>query len=56
MNKVFSSENWTTVLYNVGQDELPLRQSIVTILFICAWFLFANCEHYDSLRPTLMVH
>ncbi|KAL6310254.1 Ion transport protein-domain-containing protein [Sparassis latifolia] len=40
--QVFSSENWTNVLYGSAEPEIPLRQSPIVILFISGWFLFAN--------------
>lgn len=42
--QVFSSENWTDVLYGAAEPEIPLRQSVVVILFIAGWMFFANCE------------
>ena len=41
--QVFSSENWTTVLYSTAQAEVPLGQAVVVILFFVGWFFFANC-------------
>lgn len=41
--QVFSSENWTTVLYTASAAELPLGQSWIVILFFVGWFFFANC-------------
>ncbi|KAJ3847312.1 Ion transport protein-domain-containing protein [Lentinula lateritia] len=40
--QVFSSENWTDVLYNAGQAELQLGQTVLVVLFISLWLLFAN--------------
>ncbi|KAH9931746.1 Ion transport protein-domain-containing protein [Amylocystis lapponica] len=40
--QVFSSENWTDVLYNSAQAEVALRQAPVVILFISIWMFFAN--------------
>ncbi|THG95158.1 hypothetical protein EW026_g6441 [Hermanssonia centrifuga] len=40
--QVFSSENWTDVLYDAAQAEIPLRQSPIVILFIAGWMFFAN--------------
>lgn len=42
--QVFSSENWTNVLYDAAQAEVPLRESAVVVLFIAGWMFFANCE------------
>ncbi|EPQ53396.1 hypothetical protein GLOTRDRAFT_45533 [Gloeophyllum trabeum ATCC 11539] len=40
--QVFSSENWTDVLYDSTEAEIPLGQSVVVALFVTAWMLFAN--------------
>ena len=51
--QVFSSENWTDVLYGSAQPEIPLRQSALVVLFITGWFFFANCElSFCFLSPT----
>lgn len=43
--QVFSSENWTSVLYDAAMAEVPLRQSALVVLFIAGWMFFANCEY-----------
>lgn len=43
--QVFSSENWTTVLYDAA-GAVPLGQAIVVATFISCWLLFANCGIY----------
>ncbi|CDO68509.1 hypothetical protein BN946_scf184998.g6 [Trametes cinnabarina] len=40
--QVFSSENWTDVLYKAAVPEVPLRQSALVVLFIAGWMFFAN--------------
>ena len=47
--QVFSSENWTDVLYTAAVPEVPLRQSAVVVLFIAGWMFFANCEFASAL-------
>ncbi|KAI8976389.1 Ion transport protein-domain-containing protein [Trametes punicea] len=42
MYQVFSSENWTDVLYEAAVPEVPLRQSAIVVLFIAGWMFFAN--------------
>ena len=42
--QIFSSENWTDVLYNSVTAEIPLGQLWIVVLFIVGWFFFANCE------------
>lgn len=55
--QVFSSENWTNVLYGAAEPEIPLGQSAIVILFISGWMFFANCEPYfqDSTNPCLIL-
>ena len=48
--QIFSSENWTNVLYDAATAEVPLRQSAVVVLFIAGWMFFANCEFPSVLR------
>lgn len=49
--QVFSSENWTNVLYRAAQPEAPLGQSAIVILFISGWMFFANCRSFPFLSP-----
>lgn len=42
--QVFSSENWTNVLYGAIDAEKGLGQSVLLAVFISGWFLFANCK------------
>ncbi|KAH9475037.1 Calcium-channel protein cch1 [Psilocybe cubensis] len=42
MYQVFSSENWVDVLYGAGMAEMPLGQTVIALIFISAWMLFAN--------------
>ena len=44
MYQVFSSENWPNVLYGAATTEIPFGQAALALIFISAWFLFANCE------------
>lgn len=44
MYQVFSSENWVDVLYGAAMAEKPLGQTVIALVFIAAWMLFANCE------------
>ena len=42
--QIFSSENWTNVLYNTVQAEIPLSQAVILAIFMSTWLLFANCK------------
>jgi hypothetical protein len=44
MYQLFSSENWTDVLYSVAAAEIPLGQVVIVIVFLCSWLIFANCK------------
>lgn len=44
--QVFSSENWTDILYGTSTAEIRLGQTVIVVLFISAWMLFANCEFF----------
>lgn len=49
--QVFSSENWTDVLYGATGAESKLGQVVIVALFISAWMLFANCERMLRSSP-----
>lgn len=53
MYQVFSSENWPDVLYGAAMAEAPLGQTVIALIFISAWMLFANCKSL-SLLSSLM--
>ncbi|XP_006460371.1 hypothetical protein AGABI2DRAFT_220377 [Agaricus bisporus var. bisporus H97] len=40
--QVFSSEDWTSVLYGAASAELHLGQALVVIVFMASWMLFSN--------------
>ncbi|KAF9236771.1 Ion transport protein-domain-containing protein [Melanogaster broomeanus] len=40
--QIFSSENWTTVLYDATAAELNLGQAVIVCTFLTCWLLFAN--------------
>ena len=42
--QIFSSENWTTVLYMGMTAEVGLGQTVIVAIFLTCWLLFANCE------------
>ncbi|KAG5641384.1 hypothetical protein DXG03_005366 [Asterophora parasitica] len=39
--QVFTSENWTDVLYGAAGGEVRLGQSAITVIFLSAWILFS---------------
>lgn len=41
--QIFSSENWTTVMYDATDAELSLGQAVIVCTFLSCWLLFANC-------------
>jgi len=42
MYQIFSSENWTTVLYSAMAAQAPYGQAFVSGIFLSLWFLFSN--------------
>ncbi|KAG6861044.1 hypothetical protein C0995_004545 [Termitomyces sp. Mi166 len=42
MYQVFSSENWTDILYNTTGAEVHLGQTIIIAIFVSSWLLFSN--------------
>jgi hypothetical protein len=46
MYQVFSSENWTDVLYKATQAEIPFGQAAILAIFMASWLLFANCKFF----------
>ncbi|CAE6501684.1 unnamed protein product [Rhizoctonia solani] len=42
MYQIFSSENWTDILYNAAASEVQYQQAVIVALFMCGWFFFAN--------------
>lgn len=42
MYQIFSSENWNNVLFNVLTEEAAYKQAVLSGIFLCGWFLFAN--------------
>lgn len=44
MYQVFSSEDWTSVLYDASDSETNLGQTVIVVLFVTLWLLFANCK------------
>ncbi|KAH0580401.1 hypothetical protein H2248_001903 [Termitomyces sp. 'cryptogamus'] len=40
--QVFSSENWTNVLYSTTGAEIRLGQTVIVAIFVSSWLLFSN--------------
>jgi hypothetical protein len=49
MYQIFSSENWTTILFNVTTYEKTYGTAWIGASFCILWFIFANCK--SDLRP-----
>lgn len=45
--QIFSSEDWTSVLYDATEAAKEVKQEIVVATFLAVWMLFANCESFD---------
>jgi hypothetical protein len=48
MYQIFSSENWTTILYNVTNYQKPYGTAWIGASFCILWFIFANCKSSKS--------
>jgi len=55
MYQVFTSENWTDVLWAASNAEFPFKQQVIAILFMVIWFFFANCECHGGMLWTGLV-
>jgi hypothetical protein len=42
MYQILSSENWTTILYNVTAYTVPFKTSWISAAFIILWFIVSN--------------
>jgi hypothetical protein len=50
MYQIFTAENWSTLLFAAAIASQPVRQSVVVILFMTGWILFANCTCPHSIE------
>lgn len=50
MYQIFSSENWTGILYSVTGYEKEFGTAWIGAAFCILWFIFANCQ----LNPHLL--
>jgi voltage-dependent calcium channel len=44
MYQILSSENWTTILYNVTNYEVGFNTAWIGAAFCILWFILANCK------------
>jgi hypothetical protein len=42
--QIFSSENWTNVLYAAADAEISLGRAVIVTVFLSSWLIFANCK------------
>jgi len=47
MYQILSSENWTTILYNVTTYEKAFNTAWIGAAFCILWFIFGNCEYLN---------
>jgi hypothetical protein len=45
MYQVLSSENWTSIMYNVTNYTKARGTAWIGASFFVLWFILANCEH-----------
>ena len=48
MYQIFSSENWTGILFNVTRYQEPFGTAWIGASFCILWFIFANCRFRAS--------
>jgi uncharacterized membrane protein len=48
MYQVFSSENWTAILYDVTAFEVGYSTAWIGAAFLILWFILANCRSFES--------
>jgi hypothetical protein len=44
MYQIFSSEDWTSILYTVTAFQKPFGTAWIGASFCIMWFIFANCK------------
>ncbi|KAG8926488.1 calcium channel protein, partial [Tulasnella sp. 417] len=42
ISQVFSSENWTDILYLTADASAPFKQNLIAVLFFVGWFFVSN--------------
>lgn len=42
--QVFSSEDWPNLMYSAAGSQVELGQTVIIVLFLTCWMLFANCR------------
>lgn len=48
MYQIFSSENWTTILYNVTAYQKQFGTAWIGASFCILWFIFANRKFFGA--------
>lgn len=43
--KLFSGEDWTTVLYGAMEAGSTNKSAVIHALFLVVWFLSSNCKY-----------
>lgn len=54
--QIFSSENWTNVMYDAADAEISLGQAVIVTVFLSSWFIFANCKSPIVLIRIALLH
>lgn len=50
---IFSSENWTEIMYTVTGYQKSFGTAWIGASFCILWFIFANCEYtYGPVEPS----
>jgi hypothetical protein len=48
MYQIFSSENWTEIMYNVTSYNVAFNNGWIGAAFCIMWFILANCKFMQS--------
>jgi voltage-dependent calcium channel len=63
MYQIFSSENWTGILYTVTNYEKRYGTAWIGASFCILWFIFANCKsdtnpmmYQELMRPVIVLN
>jgi len=48
MYQIFSSENWTSLLYMATQVQAPFGVGWISAMFFVGWFILGNCKSLPS--------
>lgn len=51
MYQIFSSEDWTAILYMTTEVQSPYGVGWISAMFFIGWFILGNCELVFVMTP-----